>query len=150
MNKKDVKYIKQIADRLPVVYEQTVSGYYEDYDESGETKIFPNVVNVEINHVRRLRKAYESLGMEGIKSYLEMIHKLQIKRNGNVQKLLDDQRQELQVDDNAPEGVDQSLPDRAGDQHTVDPKEGVLGGDKKKRRRATKGVQEKTKESSKG
>jgi len=150
MNKKDIKYIKQIADRLPVVYEQSVSGYYEDYDESGETKVFPNIVNVEINHVRRMRKAYESLGMEGIKSYLEMIHKLQIKRNGNVQKLLDDQRQELQVDDNAPKGMDKSVPDRAGDQHTVDSKEGVLGGDKKKRRRATKGVQEKTKESSKG
>jgi hypothetical protein len=149
MNKKDVKYIKQIADRLPVVYEQTVSGYYEDYDESGETKIFPNVVNVEINHVRRMRKAYESLGMEGITSYLEMIHKLQIKRNGNVQKLLDDQRQEIQVDDNSPEGVDRSVPDRAGDQHTPEDNQGVLGGDKKKRRRTTEGLQKKTKGSRK-
>lgn len=74
MNKKDVKYIKQIADRLPVVYDQTVSGFYE---EDGEMK--PNIVNHPINHERRMRKAYEKLGMDGIKIYLEMIHKLQLK-----------------------------------------------------------------------
>ena len=81
MNKKDVKMIKQIADRLPSVYEQTVSGYYEDYDEEGRMKMYPNIVTSEINHNRRMRKAYESMGLDGIKSYLEMINKLQIKRS---------------------------------------------------------------------
>lgn len=81
MTKKDVKMIKQIADRLPAVYEQTVSGYYEDYGEEGETKMFPNVVTHEINHNRRMRKSYEKLGMDGIKSYLEMINRLQIQRS---------------------------------------------------------------------
>ena len=75
MNKQDLKYIKQIADRLPVVFEETVSGYYV---ENGEAK--PNIVSHPYNHVRRMRKAYEQLGMEGIKSYLEMIHKLQLQR----------------------------------------------------------------------
>jgi len=86
MNKKDIKYIKQIADRLPVVFDQTVSGYYEDYNEEGEMQVFPNIVNHPVNHVRRMRKAYESLGMEGIRTYLEMIHKLQIQRNENFRQ----------------------------------------------------------------
>jgi hypothetical protein len=75
MNKKEVKYIKQIADRLPVVYEETVSGYYLEDD-----KPMPNKNVHPYNHVRRMRKAYERLGMEGIQSYLEMIHKLQLQR----------------------------------------------------------------------
>lgn len=75
MNKKDIKYIKQIADRLPIVYEETVSGYYIENEE-----VKPNIVSHPYNHVRRMRKAYEQLGMEGIKSYLEMIHKLQLQR----------------------------------------------------------------------
>lgn len=88
MTKKDVKMIKQIADRLPAVYEQTVSGYYEDYDEEGRMQSYPNIVTHEINHNRRMRKAYESLGLDGIKSYLEMINKLQIKRS-ELQKSAD-------------------------------------------------------------
>lgn len=75
MNKQDLKYIKQIADRLPIVYEETVSGYYVE-----DGKPMPNMVAHPYNHVRRMRKAYEQLGMEGIKNYLEMIHKLQLKR----------------------------------------------------------------------
>lgn len=104
MNKKDVKYIKQLADRLPVVYDQTVSGYYEDYNEEGELQYFPNIVNHPINHVRRLRKAYEVLGMEGVKSYLESIHKLQIQRNENFQRLESLRQQEEQVGVNLPDG----------------------------------------------
>jgi hypothetical protein len=145
MKKQQIKYIKELANRLPVVYQQSVSGFYEDTEEDGTVTLKPNVFNGEVNHVRRMKKAYENLGMEGIKSYLEMIHKLQIKRNGNVQKLLDDKRQELQVDDNAPEGVDRSLPDRASNQHTPEDNQGVLGGDKKKRRKTTEGLQKKNK-----
>lgn len=81
MKKSEIKYIRQIADRLPPVYEQSVSGFYEDFDEEGKTALFPNVVNHEINHVRRMRKAYERLGMEGIKQYLDMIHRLQLARS---------------------------------------------------------------------
>ena len=36
MNKQDVKKLREIANRLPVVYEQTVSGFYEDYNQEGE------------------------------------------------------------------------------------------------------------------
>ena len=70
------KQIKQIASRLPIVYEQCVSGY-----EVIDGSVVPNVYNRPVNHVRRMRKAYEQLGMDGIRGYLDSIHKLQIKRN---------------------------------------------------------------------
>lgn len=137
MNKKDVKYIKQIADRLPAVYEQTVSGYYEDYNDDGEIVVFPNIVNVEINHVRRMRKAYESLGMEGIQSYLEMIHKLQIKRNESLQHIKNLQRQEESLA-TIPSGTDTGSVDSGNqDQNTVQVEEGVVGVNKRKRRKST-------------
>lgn len=86
MKKSDLKYIRQIASRLPDVYEQTVSGFYEDYDEEGKMVVYPNIQNNLINHERRMRKAYEKLGMDGIKSYLEMIYKLQIQRKDALQE----------------------------------------------------------------
>jgi hypothetical protein len=86
MKKQHIKYIKELANRLPVVYQQSISGFYEDVADDGTVSIKPNVFNGEINHVRRMRKAYENLGMDGIKQYLEMIHKLQIQRNEKVSK----------------------------------------------------------------
>lgn len=133
MNKKDVKYIKQIADRLPVVFDQTVSGYYEDYNEEGEMQLFPNIVNHPVNHVRRMRKAYESLGMDGIRTYLEMIHKLQIQRNENFRQ------QELSV---VPEDLRTdtgSLDSGADSENTVLDNSDESGGNKRKRRKGNKG-----------
>lgn len=76
MKKKTNKQIREIAERLPVVYEQHMSGFtVENGDPVG------NFYVVEINHERRLRHAYEKLGMQGIHNYLETIHKLQIQRN---------------------------------------------------------------------
>lgn len=71
LSKNDRKFIKQISERLPVVNEQTISGFYY---EDGEAK--PNIVTHPINHERRIRKAYERAGMEGIKAYLVSIQKL--------------------------------------------------------------------------
>lgn len=84
MKKEEVRYIREVAGRLPKVQEQTISGYYL---EDGEPK--PNIVVHDINHERRLRKAYESLGMQGIKDYLEWIHKLQLERKDANQRTSD-------------------------------------------------------------
>lgn len=78
MNKKQAKHIRDIADRLPPVMKQNVSGYTIEDD-----KYIPHVYSVEINHERRLRKAYERHGLDGIKSYLEMISNLQKQRHEN-------------------------------------------------------------------
>ena len=79
------KYIKEIADRLPVVMEQTVSGYYEDYNDQGELAMFPNIVTHPINHERRIRNAYKKHGMPGVLEYLTWINKLQLQRNAHLQ-----------------------------------------------------------------
>ena len=107
---KTIKYIREIASKLPTVYQQTVSGYYMDYNEEGDMVPFPHYVTHELNHVRRLRKAYEKTGMDGIKSYLEMIHKLQIQRNENLQRLDVPGREDVQVEHNDTQPADQSVP----------------------------------------
>lgn len=82
MKKIDLKHIREIADRLPPVFEQSVSGYKSNSDG----KVVPNVQTTEVNHYRRVRRAYERNGMEGVHSYLESIYKLQIKRREDASK----------------------------------------------------------------
>jgi hypothetical protein len=81
MTKQQMKQIREIANRLPVVYEQCASG-----GEVIDNGFMPHVYNHPVNHVRRMRKAYEQLGMDGIRSYLESIHQLQLKRNETLKE----------------------------------------------------------------
>lgn len=134
MKKKITKYIREISDRLPIVYEQTVSGFYEDYNEEGEMVRYPNVVVHEINHERRIRKAYERLGMEGVLHYLEMIQKLQKQRNDNYKNQLPNDT-DARVDDLVEEPIDQPVPDTAVDTDTVPSAKKKLG----RNRRGNKG-----------
>lgn len=73
------KQIRDIAKRLPPVKEEHMSGYYLE----GE-KAVGNTYLVDVNHERRLRKAYEKYGMIGLHNYLESIHQLQLKRNETI------------------------------------------------------------------
>lgn len=66
MTKAEIKQIRDLAMKLPAVYEQTL--------HQGETQ------TKQINHVRRMRKAYEKLGLKGLEDYLDSIRKLQEKR----------------------------------------------------------------------
>ena len=79
MKKIDLKHIREIADRLPPVFEQSVSGY-----TVSEGKPVPNIQTSEVNHYRRLRRSYTKDGMAGVHAYLEKIYKLQIQRRNNV------------------------------------------------------------------
>jgi len=77
MSKKKVnKQIRDIADKLPPVFEQHMSG-----GDFSEGKFTPNLYTVPVNHERRLRHAYEKLGMDGIRNYLDEIFKLQKERH---------------------------------------------------------------------
>jgi hypothetical protein len=76
MKKKLNKQIRDIADRLPPVFEQHMSG-----GDFFEGKFTPNLYTVPVNHERRLRHAYEKLGMDGIRNYLDEIFKLQKERH---------------------------------------------------------------------
>jgi hypothetical protein len=87
MNKKEItKAIREISDRLPPVKEDHVSGYYMQDVEDGLKRPSSHHYLVDVNHERRLRKAYMRHGMEGIKHYLDSIHQLQIKRNEELSK----------------------------------------------------------------
>lgn len=99
MNKKQTKHIRELAERLPTVYQQCMSGFTVN-----DEKVVPNVYNVEINHERRLRKAYERHGIEGIKSYLETISNLQKQRHENFV-------QQGDGDSGRPVGGDETNPD---------------------------------------
>jgi len=86
MKKKTIIQIREIASKLPVVYEQHMSGFEWGVNEKGDKEPQPNLYLIEINHERRLRHAYEKLGMAGIHSYLEQIHKLQTERNEKAKR----------------------------------------------------------------
>lgn len=79
MKKIDEKHIREIADRLPPVFEQSVSGY-----TTRDGKIVPNIQTNEVNHYRRIKRSYQRDGMDGVHAYLEKIYKLQIQRRNNV------------------------------------------------------------------
>lgn len=76
---KHIKQIREIAAHLPPIAEQKVSGFEKDGDQ-----LVPYTYNVPVNHERRLRKAYELLGMEGISKYLDWVSGLQKKRREDL------------------------------------------------------------------
>lgn len=87
MSKKNLnKQIREIADRLPPVKEDHVSGYFMQEVDDGLQRPSSYHYLVDVNHERRLRKAYERHGMEGIKHYLDSIRNLQTKRNEELSK----------------------------------------------------------------
>lgn len=78
--KKLAKKIREISTRIPPVKEEHACGYVESDDRT----LQPNKYLVDVNHERRLRKAYQKYGMEGIKAYLESITKLQKQRSDEI------------------------------------------------------------------
>ena len=104
MKKRVNKQIRDIADKLPPVFEQHMSG-----GDFSEGKFTPNLYTVPVNHERRLRHAYEKLGMDGIRNYLDEIFKLQKERhekafgsNGDRESgVLPDLPTDLRVQDSA-------------------------------------------------
>ncbi len=122
MNKKQAKHIREIAERLPVVLQQSMSGFTIEED-----KMVPYVYNVEINHERRLRKAYERNGLDGIKSYLEMISNLQKQRHENfVQQKSSDNGQGAGSHNDDGSSVE-ILEDDKSDFNIMDQTEGSVG-----------------------
>lgn len=91
--KKQDKYIREIASRLPIVYDQAITGFYEDYNEEGEMVRYPHINTHPINHERRIRNVYKKQGMPGVLEYLSWIHKLQLQRNESLQAREDLQRE---------------------------------------------------------
>jgi hypothetical protein len=72
MTKSDKAYLKSIAKRLPVVNYRFISGF-EQLEEGN----IPHEDQHKWNHYRRLRRAFERSGVEGIKQYITQINGLQ-------------------------------------------------------------------------
>lgn len=80
MTKQEERDLKEIAGRLPAgvvqnpVYEVTTwTGGGMRSIAKGETS------DVQVNHYRRLKRAYKKNGMSGVKHYLDQVH-VQIKK----------------------------------------------------------------------
>jgi hypothetical protein len=81
MKKSRLKKFKELADTLPPMVEGVVRGW-EPNDEGMQ----PIVEHIPVNHERRLRKAYESNGVEGVGRYLDLIKKSQQERNARAKQ----------------------------------------------------------------
>lgn len=114
MNKQTIKHIRELANRLPVVYQECMSGGTVMPDETGNVNFLPHLYNVEVNHERRLRKAYEKFGLDGIKSYLEMITKLQKQRHENfIKEGSGDSGREVNEPNNVDAALEVAGPDKS-------------------------------------
>ena len=88
MTKEEAKQIKEIASRLPKGVVRTPT--YQLTQEVGDAAQIKRgeSVDVEINHERRLRRAYKKHGMSGVRHYFEYVRR-QIDKQEQVAGLPD-------------------------------------------------------------
>lgn len=79
--KKINRQAREIASKMPTVTTQCFQFEIKD----GRRKPYA-VVDVVSNHVRRIRRAVTRNGVEGLRTYLDGIHKLQKERNNELPK----------------------------------------------------------------
>jgi hypothetical protein len=84
MKKRELKKFKELADTLPPTYQKVVSGWEPGYNEDGDKVMMPVIQVIPVNHERRIRRAYESNGIEGVGRYLDLIRKSQQERNARA------------------------------------------------------------------
>jgi hypothetical protein len=78
---------REISKNFPVVTTQSLAFEYVN----GMRRPY-KVVEVVSNHVRRIRRAVDKDGMEGLHMYLETIYKLQKQRNEELTKETSDSK----------------------------------------------------------
>lgn len=78
------KQAREIAKNFPVVTTQSLA-----YKVEGRMRVPSHIVEVQSNHVRRIRRAVNRNGVEGLQAYLETIYKLQKQRNEELTKETD-------------------------------------------------------------
>lgn len=114
INKADYQYLKQIANRLPVVYMTRDDGEFVDHifsrrgkamaesetrDVLRPTKTYASSLQTppSINHCKRLVKAYSERGIKGVKAYVAWAESENIKQQ---QKLSNDKEKPKHPDNN--------------------------------------------------
>ena len=93
MSKKLNQQFKELAALLPqysYYYLQPSIKTDEDGNiikgANGGITIEKTMATAQVNHERRLRRAYKRGGMDGVKAYLDSIHLLQQKRKEEIEK----------------------------------------------------------------
>lgn len=72
MTKQEERDLKEIAGRLPKGVVQ--NPVYQLYAGKWKSIVKDETYDVEINHYRRLKRAYQKNGMAGVKHYLDQVH----------------------------------------------------------------------------
>ena len=72
---------REIAAKLPTVTTQCIA-----YKIENGRKVPSHIVEVQSNHVRRIKRAVYRAGMLGLRTYLETINQLQKERNNEASK----------------------------------------------------------------
>lgn len=78
---------REVSKDFPVVTTQVLEFEYS----KGFKKAY-RVAEVKSNHVRRIRRAVDKNGVEGLHMYLESIYKLQKQRNEELSKEADNSK----------------------------------------------------------
>lgn len=74
MTKEEAKQIREIASRLPKGIVRTPTYEFVQYGKDPATiHRAEETVDVEVNHERRLRRAYKKHGMAGVRHYFEYV-----------------------------------------------------------------------------
>jgi hypothetical protein len=80
MTKKEMKTVREIASNLPRFVAS--APVYEVSDQGGNLlKKFSGTEDHDVNHARRIKRAYKRDGMRGVRSYLASVSQLIEKQN---------------------------------------------------------------------
>jgi len=80
MTKKEMKTVREIASNLPRVVAS--APVYEVSGQFGHLlKSFSGTEEHDVNHARRIKRAYKRDGMRGVRSYLASVSQLIEKQN---------------------------------------------------------------------
>lgn len=82
MTKQEERDLKEIAGRLPKGVVQ--NPVYQLYGGKWKLVVKDETYDVEINHYRRLKRAYQKNGMAGVKHYLDQVHTQIKKQNAGL------------------------------------------------------------------
>lgn len=82
MTKQEERDLKEIAGRLPKGVVQ--NPVYQLHGGKWKSAVKDETSDVEINHYRRLKRAYQKNGMAGVKHYLDQVHTQIKKQNAGL------------------------------------------------------------------
>lgn len=85
MTRQEEKDLKEIAGRLPkATVQNPVYQVWGDPKRMYRSIVKGETSDVDVNHYRRLKRAYKKNGMAGVKHYLDQVHTQIKKQNAGL------------------------------------------------------------------